>query len=87
MNLTNPENKEFDHAAVAQYECPRAMEFSIGAQETKSTLEFTCGWDGDWTGAVSPKALPQCICELVFFYLMLVPSWLASLAALGDDEC
>ena len=87
MNLTNPENTEFDHAAVAQYECPRAMEFSIGAQETKSTLEFTCGWDGDWMGAVSPKALPQCICELVFFYLMLVPSRLESLAALGDDEC
>ena len=65
VNLTNPENMEFDHSAVAQYECPRAMEFSIGAQETRTTLEFTCGWDGDWTGAVSPKALPQCICELV----------------------
>ena len=66
MELIKPDDMDFEYAAVAQYECPRAMEFSIGAQETRTTLEFTCGWDGDWTG-LSPTAtaLPQCICELV----------------------
>ena len=64
MDLVNPGNMEFEYAAVAQYECPRAMEFLTGVEETETTVEFTCDWDGDWMSAVSPTTLPQCICEL-----------------------
>ena len=63
MDLIKPGDMEFEYTAVTQYECPRAMEFSIGVGETKTTLEFTCSWDGDWMGDVSPASLPPCICE------------------------
>ena len=65
MDLINPGDMEFEYAAVTQYECPRAMEFSIGVGETKATLEFTCSWDGDWMGDVSPTSLPKCMCEYI----------------------